>query len=517
MKGNWIYILISGLGLVLIQSPFSFWFLAPFVWVPFFLYIQSRELSDALKAGYVLGLVWNAGTLYWIGWATLPGLLGALLWLPVFTALFSGVFTLIRKRWGSIAFWAAPFVWTGIEIINSMGPMAFPWNKLAYSFTRIPVMVQFASWTGAYGVTFWILVLNIFICLAVTNHGKTVLKYLTVFIVLCILPLLHGSFSMGRQVEGEQLKISLVQGNIDPYKKWTPEYIDTSFAVYRRLTDRGASLEPDLIVWPETATPAYIRHKYQYLRQIKAQIDSLNIPLVTGAPDYDWDEEGNFHTYNGALFIRPDSWKIGRYNKIRLVPFSEKVPFAGQLPFLYTVLDRIHPDIGDFTPGDSVRVFHVYAPSMRREAAFSVAICFESIFPGLIRQFALGGAEFLVIITNDGWFGNTSGPYQHHEIAVFRAIENRRSIARCANTGISSFIDPWGRVIERSKFKQQTVLTHIIPARIKLTPYTRYGIWIERFFLIINGLMIAMICIQCLLEKNRIKRRRKENGGDKKR
>lgn len=516
MKRDWITLLISGLGLALIQPPLSFWFLAPFVWVPFLIYIQSRNLYDSLKAGYVLGLIWNGGTLYWIGWATLPGLLGALLWLPVFTALFSGIFTLVRKRWGNIAFLAVPFLWTGIEIINSMGAMAFPWNKLAYSFSRIPAMIQFASWTGAYGVTFWIMILNVLIYSAVRNHGKAGRRNISIFIVLCILPLLHGLLTMNDRFEEEQLRISLVQGNIDPYKKWTPEFIDTSFSVYHRLTNQGATQNPDFIVWPETATPAYIRHKYSYLRRIKTQIDSINIPLITGAPDYDWDEEGNFHTYNGALLIRPNSMKIERYNKIRLVPFSEKVPFVEQLPFLYNILDRIHPDIGDFTSGDSICVFHAHSATLKREVAFSIAICFESIFPGLIRQSIERGAEFLLIITNDGWFGNTSGPYQHHEIAVLRAIENRRSIARCANTGISSIIDPWGRVTMRSKLNEEIVLTGFVPVNNERSFYTRYGIWIERFFLSINGLIITMLCIQSFgLKKRKTRSMKADNGNEK--
>jgi apolipoprotein N-acyltransferase len=310
-----------------------------------------------------------------------------------------------------------------------------------------------------FGVTFWVVLSNVLVFFIIENrhHRSRSLALVGGLILLIGVPWIQGRWALSRSkpMEGG-LKLSLVQGNIDPYRKWSPSFIDSNFVRYHRLTEIAASAKPDLIVWPETATPSYIRYRPSRKRQIRLQVDSLGIPILTGAPDYRRIGEKS-EVYNGAFLFRPDSWKMDCYHKIQLVPFSERVPLMGKLPILYDLARRTHLDVGGFSPGDSVVVFEWYSSRVHRTIRFSTIICYESIFPYLVRRFVRKGAQFLVIITNDGWFGNTSGPYQHAQFAVYRAIENRVWIARCANTGISEFVDPYGRVQSKTRFNQEAI------------------------------------------------------------
>jgi len=191
-------------------------------------------------------------------------------------------------------------------------------------------------------------------------------------------------------------------------------------------------------------------------------MDSLGIPLLTGAPDYVWIHPDTVNKYNAALFLRPHDYRVQTYYKMRLAPFSERVPFAEQLPFLESLAQKISRDVGDYTPGREVKVFDFTVPGPGGSAPFSAIICFESIFPELVSSFVEAGAGFLVIITNDGWFGRTSGPYQHAQAAVLRAVENRVWIARCANTGVSCFIDPLGRMVRKTRLDEAVSIEQVV-------------------------------------------------------
>ena len=477
-RQNVFWILLTSVGLIVTFPPFPTGLMAVVVLVPFFFYLRDKSPWEAFRGGYAIGVLWAGGTIYWIGWATVSGFLGALLFVPLYSALFAIVQSWLWNRFGSASFWAAPFLWTGIELLSSWGILGFPWNSLAHTQTYFPILIQYASLTGMYGVTFWVVMLNVLFFFLVEREGRR--KQLPVFILgiglLFIIPLAYGRWVLSRPHDPEtQLRVSLVQGNIDPYKKWTSSFVDSNFVVYRRLTWQAGDQNPDLVVWPETAAPCYLRHRFSYLNQVKSQFDSLGIPLLTGSPDYEWIERDKVKKYNGALFIHPNSWRIEWYYKMHLVPFSERVPLVDRMPFLYDILSKMDSSIGDFSPGDSTKVFEFELTSTRKKVPFSVVICYESIFPYLVRKFVKEGAQFLVVITNDGWFGKTSGPYQHAQFAVLRAIENRVWIARCANTGISGFIDPFGRIVARTSLNEEAVLTGLISVGNERTFFVTHG------------------------------------------
>ncbi|HDQ45006.1 MAG TPA: apolipoprotein N-acyltransferase [bacterium] len=494
-KNDRMKLLISAVGLILAFPPFPFGPLATIVLIPFFFFLKGTTFRQAVTGSYFLGLVWAAGTIYWIGWATLPGVIGAVIVFALYPALFGGILNRLFHLWGERAVWTAPFLWTGVEIIAGSGVLGFPWNSLSHTMIQIPQSIQFASVTGMYGVTFWLVLLNVFI-FKLFRHIPDIrraCRFMTITVILILFPVIHGSIFSAVSMPGTpQIRVSLIQGNIDPYIRWTPQFVDSNFVIYRRLTRKAGESSPDLIVWPESAAPCYVRSRNHCAAPIHYLADSLHIPLLTGAPDYEWTDANHVKTYNAAFLFTPGMRRLDRYHKRRLVPFSERVPFVSRLPFLYEFSRRFTLDIGDFSPGDSAVVFRLPPDSTGSRTPFSVLICYDSVFPENVRQFVEAGARFLVIITNDGWFGHTSGPYQHAAIARLRAIENRIWIARSANTGISEIIDPFGRVLSRTRLNEATVLTGHVGLLQERTLFTRFGQWIPVLVLTGCGLILCL-------------------------
>ena len=275
------------------------------------------------------------------------------------------------------------------------------------------------------------------------------------------------------EVFKQNIKVAVIQGNIDPYLKWDASFIQRNFAIYDSLSSIAGEQYLDLIVWPETATAWVLPISTNNLTKMRDLTDSLNVSILTGSPDGQYFEDGRFESYNGLLFFQPHIRKVQSYWKIHLVPFGERVPFEDSIQYFHDFLESLNMGTGDFAPGKDLKIFE---KNHKNEVLpFVGIICFESIFPDLVRSLIKKGGKFLVIVTNDAWFGNTSGPYQHAQIAVFRAIENRISIARCANTGISSFVDPFGRVLSETKYGEQTLLISTVPIRETTTFYTRFG------------------------------------------
>lgn len=496
-----ILIILASIGLILAFPPFPTGIIAILVIVPFFFFLRGKGIGIAFIGGYLLGLVWATGTIYWIGWATGAGVIGAVLFVPLTYGFYGLIQSWLWKQWGDRSFWMAPFLWTGLELIAGSGVLGFPWLSLSNTQTQFPVLIQYASITGMYGVTFWVVLANVIVFNGVRAWQKkiSIHKWISALAVLLIIPMLHGVIVTPSKPSAEKrVKVSLVQGNIDPYKKWTPSFIDSNFVVYERMTWQAGQENPDLIIWPETATPCYLRYRYARLRKVRAQVDSLGIPLLTGSPDYEWVDRSYAKKYNGALLIHPNSWRVDRYEKINLVPFSERVPFAETIPFLYDMARKVDSGVGDFAPGDSITVFEAQIRSLGERVKFGTVICYESAFPYLVRKFVKQGAQFLVIITNDGWFGNTSGPYQHARMAILRAIENRSWIARCANTGISEFIDPHGRIHQKTQLNEEAILTGTVGLLGRHSIFVRYGLGFPIFI----GLGNACILLTILVRKH---------------
>jgi apolipoprotein N-acyltransferase len=288
--------------------------------------------------------------------------------------------------------------------------------------------------------------------------------------VLILLSFLIYGYVKIRHVDRETiksppLKLALVQGNIDQSIKWDKSFQLETLKIYRRLSMRVAEDKPDLIIWPETATPFFFQEAKEYQPIVLEIPEKTNAFLLFGTPFYKI-EKGKVNYYNSAFLISPSKKLIGKYDKIHLVPFGEYIPLR---KLLFFIESSIGEGIGNFKPGKES--FNFSLP----QGKFGVLICFEIIFPDLCRRFVKDGADFLVTITNDAWFGKTSAPYQHLSMATFRAIENRVFIARAANTGISAFIDPKGKIVDQGGIFAEEAMNGTIHLSRNKTFYTLYG------------------------------------------
>ena len=485
-----IFSLISAVLLSLAYPPLKLGFLAYIALVPFFLLLEDKNHKESIKWGALTGLFINIGTLYWIKEATVPGAIAAILYLPIYLIIYAFLHTYFRQRLGEkYIYWCIPFLWTGVEYLRSLGVLGFPWSSLAYTQSYYLSLIQYVSFTSVYGVSFWVVTVNVFMLLILKNFSnfKKVTIYFIILIFLLLIPWIYGSLVIpdeGKEPE-DNIRVGLVQGNIDPYDKWSDEFLEENWRIYKKLTLEAAKSRPQLIIWPETAVPDYLRISNLYRTNLRELISQINVPLITGAPDFKYLPDQTYMTFNGVFLLVPHRPNFQVYHKIHLVPFGERVPFTETFPFLRNFLESLEMGEGNFSPGTEVVSFNVPLVSQDSELKSDrakrdrikapVIICFESLFPELVRKFILNGADILIIITNDAWFKRSAAPYHHAQMAVFRAIENRVSIARCANTGVSMFVDPYGRTLLSTPIFQKKYLVHNIPLRNATTFFTRHG------------------------------------------
>jgi apolipoprotein N-acyltransferase len=355
-------------------------------------------------------------------------------------------------------------------------------------------LVQIADITGVYGISFMVVAVNsIIVDFMLLNKRRksiplypAVPTYLSALLILFFIggSLYYGYYRLHREPAGGRTKVAVVQGNIEQDKKWDPSYQAVVFSTYLSLTKEVSKRNPDLIVWPETSAPFFFGTDKEYTSLLVDFLRENKIPLVFGNVLIRSLTEGKYRLTNSLVVLNPDGNIIYTYDKIHLVPFGEYVPLRSLLFFV----DKIVVGVGDFIPGTDQKLAAV--PS----GQFAPAICYELAFPSLIRSFFAKGGDFLVTITNDAWFGRTSGPYQHFYMGVFRAIENRKPVIRAANTGISGFIDSYGRVLQKSDlFKQQTLVS-AIEKNSKITFYTKYG----DLFIYFCLLTVAIIMVNAM-------------------
>jgi apolipoprotein N-acyltransferase len=502
--------LISGVGLGLAFPPFQAGILAAFSFVPFFILFEKiNTYRQALKFSYITFFILCIFTSYWIGayniakqaYLTLVGTAFIIIF-PIFFCLTALIWFFFISLFGfkkSVYFF--PLIWISTEYLVTRTNLVFPWQSLAYTQTYDLAVLQIVSFTGVHGISLWLLSVNVLIYLLFSKCVSKEWKYFSVktivlvlsIVTLYFLPKFYGYTVLGNQNKNlpdvnKDINVGIVQPNIDPYEKWLGN-VEKQLAVLQRLTDDAAKAKSELIIWPETAVPAYILlpDNDAIFRTIRQQVDSLKINLLTGMTDWiyyndikmaptssKWMKDGRrYDIYNSGMMLQPDKKQIQKYAKIILVPFAERVPWAEELSFLN--LDAIRWNFGaaGFGVGNDTTVFKFY--SARSDTVkFSTLICYESLFPEFVAEFVRRGAQFLVVITNDSWWGNTSGVYQHEQYDILRAVENRRWVVRCANGGISCFIDPYGKIHEMSNFGVDVALVKNIKPLSELTFYSSY-------------------------------------------
>lgn len=501
-----LYSILSGLMLSASFPPGKLDWIAWVALVPLLKGLNNETRSNAFRLGLIAGLSHYLTLFYWIlvvlgSYGGLHFILSTLvlillcLYISLYPALFS--FLIFHVKEARFRALLTAGIWVSLEFIRARLLTGFPWCLLGYSQFRNLKLIQITDIVGVYGISFLIITSNCLIYLIFFSQShKDERRFFRLEIVILVLMLffttVFGHYRVsGYEVEGrgkKHMNTAIIQGNVDQSIKWDPEYQERTINLYQRLTRSTYSYRPQIIVWPETAVPFFFQDKTKFSERIPMILKESGALLFFGSPAYR-RENGVTRYYNRAYVLTPDNLLAVYYDKVHLVPFGEYVPLKRFLPFVH----RLVPAAGDFTSGEKI------SPLKLPLISAGILICFEAIFPELARSQVEKGAEILVNLTNDAWFGMTSAPYQHLSMSVFRAVENRRPLIRAANTGISAFIDPTGRIINRSGLFREDVLTHKVKIdEPQLTFYTRYG---DIFLFII--LILSLINILYDLRSNR--------------
>jgi apolipoprotein N-acyltransferase len=471
----------SALLLVLSFPPYNLEFLAWAAFVPLLFALEKTDKFQALVIAYIGGIVFWLGTVYWLVHVTPAGMLALVLYLALYWGVFGFVISRQDSFRRSMAVFFIPAAWVLLEYCRSHALTGFPWALLAYSQSQTLAAIQVADITGAWGVSYVVMMVNaaIYVLLKAIQHGPAVKKSPVIAaccVVLCVY--LYGVVRLHPAVgnsdsPGRNIKVSVIQGNIPQELKWDQYARDYIVQRYAALSREAAGDSPDLIVWPEAAVPAILDQASAYLGDLQEFVRSHRVQLLTGAVT-----SRDALYYNSAIFLQPDS-AVEIYDKMHLVPFGEYIPLRSIFSFLETVVP-----IGEVQHGTDFRVFRARISGQTQQPAFSTLICFEDVFPELARRFVNAGAQFLVTVTNDAWYQQTSAPYQHFQASVFRAIENRVWMVRSANTGVSGFIRPDGTIeglvcdaAGKVIFVPGYLTREIRISAGTVTAYTKFGDW----------------------------------------
>jgi apolipoprotein N-acyltransferase len=453
--------------------------------------LGGTTLRRAFALGWICGAIYFTGTLYWITRvmavygglqpvvATLVnGLL--IVYLSLFPALFAVVVRRLVVSYGPRALLWSPLVWVSTELGRTYLLTGFPWVLLGYSQVTVLPVAQAASLFGVYGLSGLVAAISATIAYAVAGPATVgpakagpYVRTLPLIVALVLVFSIAGwgSFRVARgelASGGTPVRVALVQGNVAQDQKMAAQAGDPRSATdifddYLRMTRQAIAEGADLVVWPESATPFTFETEHAAAESIRRIARDARVPILFGS---DQIERGvPTRLYNSAYLVRADGSTGEVYRKMHLVPFGEYVPMQQLLFFAAPLVEAV----SNFSAGESAVLMPIDGHPI------STAICYEVVYPDLVRRFVAAGSELLTTITNDAWFGDTAAPYQHFAQASMRAIENGRYLVRAANTGISGVVDPYGRVLVESRLFEPAVVAGTVYYRTERTLYTRIG------------------------------------------
>ncbi|MBF0376121.1 MAG: apolipoprotein N-acyltransferase [Desulfamplus sp.] len=502
-----------------------------------FIIRKNSNAKQAFYIGFIMGLCHFLSLIYWIvptistyGQLPLSLALPILLLLAYYLALYPALFTWgINWFGGNTKFMPliAACLWVSLEYIRSIFLTGFPWGLVGYSQYMNLNLIQIADITSVYGVSFIVVLTNGVVAkllIAILSkkelrknfkidqlQGKQLKLDAVVWIIsptvwlISLIVIFGGVIGYGKfriadiekeSAKSEKVNLSVIQGNIEQVFKWDLAYQESTILKYCELSTLAVQefrqkaqqktdlpqktykeleqfkdveqLKPDLIIFPETALPFYYVWNQKLSDKVDECIKNIGTTFLVGSPAFQIVDEvqKTYKFYNRAYMVNKLGIITGSYDKVHLVPFGEYVPFGKYLSFL----GKIIAQAGDFSSGKLET-----NPLAFNGSSAGVLICFEVIFPYLARASVQNGANILVTMTNDAWFGYTSAAKQHFTMAVFRAVENRRLVARAANTGISGFIDPTGKIIQASNLFEDITLTQSTPSMEIKTIYSKFG------------------------------------------
>lgn len=468
--------------------------------------IAAANPRLAFRWGWWYGLICNALVLYWMIvalWHFTPfsalGYLATIAILGLLTGVMFWFIVRIRLTAPRVPLWLAfPVAWTALEwLVGHLGDVSFPWLGLGTSLADAPILVQWADIAGARGVTVWVAWVNVVMVDAFLGKGeegrgtgKAIAQSLVPVGLSIILALGYGGWRMKTLPIRDVGVVGLVQPNEGFREKWDPAHADSVVAklIAQSRQLLAGSPRPQLIIWPEAAIPDFLWRRPDWEADITSLAREARVPIFIGSvhADPSWRSQAEPY-YNAAFLVDSGgAWRNSPvYAKHYLVPITERVPFVPVRVF------RAIPGLarwsGGFSPGREEPVFQTPV------GAFGVLICYESAFEDLPRTYRAKGANFLVNITNDAWFGRTSAPRQHASHLVLRAIESRMGVARAANSGISEFVDPLGRAYSQTRLNEDAVVSDVLRTSDVIPLYVRLGDWVGMLIVILTLGGIALL------------------------
>lgn len=474
---------ISGIVLIISFPNFCFWFLAWLAVLPLLVVVYEIRPKVSFFLGWLAGTVFYLGLLYWlILLYPLIGFLAVLAWiaLAVLQGFFIGIFALgasiIRRNyigWGRL--FIIPAWWVSVEYARSTGWLGFPWGVLGYSQQPFGYLTQIVSITGIYGISFIIIMMSVALTellFSPPEKLRTAFAYLAVAIIILFEVIGQGFISFGNSEQKENkanqgqrdIRVALVQGSIRQEEKWDPLKEDYIKNIYYKLADDVGKLHPYLVILPESSTPSFLLRDTLYLNKLKNLAKRNGYYLLVGSLHLD----SKSRQFNSAILISPRGKVVKKYDKLHLVLFGEYIPFK----FIGDMFKRFEnlAWVGEsITPGKDYTVFTT------SKGRFSSVICFESADSALCRRMVKRGAQLLVVLTNDAWFGKSAAASQHMQITTFRAIENNVYLVQAANTGISALVNPQGKILKRASLFERDVLDGTVAFRNPKTIYLQWG------------------------------------------
>jgi len=450
-----------------------------------------RRPRAALALGWFAGFLFFLILLRWLDFTfrVYSAIPWPLTWLPtmllaaycgLYVGLFAGALSwLARRRSPTLAVAAAPFLWVTAEWVRGWLMGGFPWGTLGYSQYRQLAVIQIAELGGVYAVSFVVIAVNAALAALIVLSPKRSVAALGIAGLLAAATLVFGNARLGESgAPGETVAVAVVQPSIAQPLKWDPDHAASTLRIYVDLTRQAGKGRPDLIVWPETSTPTILRRDPALLTVLRRLSREVSTPLLVGSLDVD---ETSPPRYRNTAFLLDEGGIVNRYDKIQLVPFGEYVPLSGVIGFVRGWAEFI----ADLEPGSRSVVFS--GPP----APFGTVICYEGIFPALVRRFVKDGARFMVNMTNDGWFGRTDGPLQHLGMYPLRAVEHRTAVVRAANTGVSALIAPTGEIVRSLPLFVRGTVEGRVPLRVRETVYSRFGDWLAYLAVGVSAVALA--------------------------
>ncbi len=486
-----------------------------------------RIWRKVLLHSFIAILIWNAITTWWVWNSTAEGSIAAMILNSFLLCLPFLAFHFTRRLMGDkLGYISLPVYWIAFEYLHLNWEFSWPWLTLGNVFASAPSLVQWYEYTGALGGSLWVLVVNLTVMFCIYKRFK--LKQLALLGSLFLLPLLISWVLPVEKPEGlKEYEVMVVQPNINAYTQkfmfnpGTGTNNKKTFIPFRKqdqrlvdLTIKNVSDKTAMVLWPETSLhqetipfPYWERSldSLNVLKQLKGYSAQRKTAFLIGAttrkryPSKDKAPPtannskrfGYYDNLNSGLFL-DDEQKIQVYHKSKLVPGVERMPYPGMFSFL----ELFAIDLGGITGSLGIQKERMAFQSKHHELSVAPVICYESVFGGFTADYFEKGADFIGIITNDGWWGNTAGHEHHFEYARLRAIENRSWVARSANTGISGFIAPDGSVKSTLGWDKMGVLKQNITPRWKNTFYTKYGDYLGRLFAFVTVLLVLSMVVK---------------------